>query len=223
MGIFIGNFFGSYDVGIFCSCSEEFVLVPYGLDEKNEDILRNELKVDVVPVTIAGSFLVGVLSVANSNGIIVSDFAYDEEVDNIKKILPDINVVKVGEKFNAVGNLILANNKGAIVTPGMDKKELKKVEDALGVEVVKSTIAGRSYVGSIAIATDAGALLHVETSEDERSLVEEVLKVRTELGTVNNGVTFLKSGIVANKKGAIVGSLTTGPELMIISRALSQQ
>ncbi|MEM0329101.1 MAG: translation initiation factor IF-6, partial [Nitrososphaerota archaeon] len=59
-----------------------------------------------------------------------------------------------------------------------------------------------------------------EASEDEEKMLSELFKVNIIPGTVNNGVKFVRSGILANSKGAIVGSLTTGPELMTISRAL---
>ncbi len=36
--------------------------------------------------------------------------------------------------------------------------------------------------------------------------------------TVNGGVPFLSSGIVANTKSVVVGNLTSGPELIMLSR-----
>jgi translation initiation factor 6 len=97
---------------------------------------------------------------------------------------------------------------------------MKAIKDALGVEVVAGRIADRSYVGSLAVITNTGGLVFVEASEEEEKMLSELFKVEVVPGTVNNGVKFVRSGILANSKGAIVGSLTTGPELMTISRAL---
>ena len=36
--------------------------------------------------------------------------------------------------------------------------------------------------------------------------------------TVNGGIPFLSSGVVANTKYVVVGSLTSGPELIMLSR-----
>jgi len=55
---------------------------------------------------------------------------------------------------------------------------------------------------------------------EERSVIEAALRVGTELSSTNGGVPFVKSGILANSKGAIVGPLTRGAELMQITKAL---
>jgi len=44
--------------------------------------------------------------------------------------------------------------------------------------------------------------------------------VNVDLSTTNGGVPFVKSGILANSKGAVVGPLTRGAELMQITRVL---
>jgi len=51
--------------------------------------------------------------------------------------------------------------------------------------------------------------------------VASVLRVsKANVGTVNRGNIFVRSGIVANSKGALVGYETTGPELLRIQSAL---
>ena len=57
-------------------------------------------------------------------------------------------------------------------------------------------------------------------SEDEERWLSEIFKVTILPGTVNDGVKFVRSGIIANSRWAIIGSVTTGPEMMTISRAL---
>jgi len=46
-----------------------------------------------------------------------------------------------------------------------------------------------------------------------------VLGVKLEHATINNGVPFVESGILANNKAVVVGSMTTGPEIMMLTRA----
>jgi translation initiation factor 6 len=36
--------------------------------------------------------------------------------------------------------------------------------------------------------------------------------------TVNGGMPFLSSGVVSNSKAVVVGNLTSGPELIMLSR-----
>jgi translation initiation factor 6 len=69
----------------------------------------------------------------------------------------------------------------------------------------------------MAVATNKGALAHPMLKNKEREVLQEVLKVPVDVGTVNRGIPFVASGLVANERGAIVGSVTTGPEIFIIS------
>ena len=46
----------------------------------------------------------------------------------------------------------------------------------------------------------------------------ESLEVDVEAVTVNGGVPFVASGVIANSKSVVVGTLTTGPELIMLSR-----
>ena len=47
-----------------------------------------------------------------------------------------------------------------------------------------------------------------------------VFKVPVELGTVNCGVPYVGTGLIANSHAAVAGSMTTGPEMFIIGNAL---
>ena len=56
--------------------------------------------------------------------------------------------------------------------------------------------------------------------DQEVAVIEKALKVPVEAGTINGGVPYIKAGLLANTKGAVVGPLTSGPELMAITRTL---
>jgi translation initiation factor 6 len=50
--------------------------------------------------------------------------------------------------------------------------------------------------------------------------LKEVLKVPVDLGTINCGIPYVGTGLIANSHGAVAGFITTGPELFIIEEAL---
>jgi translation initiation factor 6 len=50
-------------------------------------------------------------------------------------------------------------------------------------------------------------------------MISEILKVDVEPATINGGIPYLSSGIIANSNSVVVGSLTTGPEFIMLSRA----
>ena len=60
-------------------------------------------------------------------------------------------------------------------------------------------------------------LAHPLLQDQERDLIEDVLKVPVDVGTINGGVPFVASGLLANDFGVLIGPPTKGPEIVIIS------
>ena len=219
-GVYLEEFFGTAEVGLFAVPTEEICLIPPQLKPRQKRLIEDVLDVEIVPTTLAGSILLAPMAVGNSNGILLSNMVLEEEVEAVKRVAGDLNIGVVEGKYTAIGNLVLANDRAALASSILPRRALKKVEDVLGVEVVVGRVADRSYVGSLATITNIGGLVFAEISEEEEKRLSEIFKVDVMPGTVNNGIRFVRSGIIANSKGAIVGSMTTGPELMTISRAL---
>ena len=107
-----------------------------------------------------------------------------------------------------------------LVDPRFKEAEIKKISKALGVEAVPTEIAGLPYVGSLAVATNKGLLAHPLLKDDERKTLESVFKVPVDVGTINCGVPYVGTGLIANSHAAVAGSMTTGPEMFIIGNAL---
>ena len=208
---------GSPNLGIYALASNYYVLVPPETSDSLRGILEETLKTPVVRASLAGTFLLGVYAAANSNGIFLPTLVSDEEVKTVSTVAE--NIVQVKSRQNTFGNLVLVNDRGAIVaeTLSREKDAIRGLRDALGVEVVVGSIAGLPYVGSLASVNNKVALVHPERSDEEAELVANVLKVRVDSGTVNRGSPLVGEGMLSNDAGVVVGSLTAGPELMIIS------
>ena len=61
----------------------------------------------------------------------------------------------------------------------------------------------------------------MDASDEELRRLSEFFEVPVDIGTVNFGVAFIRTGLVANNYGALVGEKTTGPEILRITKALS--
>ncbi|RLI24809.1 MAG: translation initiation factor IF-6 [Candidatus Hecatellales archaeon] len=207
---------GSPNIGVFARATDSFAIFPEGIPARKLERVSRLLEVKVVSLDLGYSKLIGVLSAANSRGIIVPHYLTEEEEKFLREKL-EVEVERLRSKHTSAGNLILANDRGAVVSPLLGRRELQTVEDILGVEAVYGSIAGIPLPGSMAAATNRGAMLHPQASDEEVKKVAEVLKVRVGVGTVNGGVSYVSSGIVGNSKALLVGSLTTGPELLTIS------
>jgi translation initiation factor 6 len=75
-------------------------------------------------------------------------------------------------------------------------------------------------VGALVVATNRGAAVYPKLTEEEVAEISTILGVEAYPTSINGGVPFLSSGLVANSANAIAGNLTTGPELMFLTKAL---
>jgi translation initiation factor 6 len=132
-----------------------------------------------------------------------------------------MRVSRLDSKMTAVGNLVVANDKHALVSPVLDSYALSQVRDVMGTEVERTPIGEYHQVGSLVVATNTGAAVYPGLDEKEVARLGSVLGVEAYPTSVNSGVPYVASGLVANSKNAIAGSQTTGPELVFITRALS--
>jgi translation initiation factor 6 len=212
--------FGSASIGVYALVSEKMALVPLQMSVGKVKRLEECLQVKAIRTTVGDSVLIGALSSANSNGVVLPHFATDKEIQNIRSAFPDVNIALMETKRTAYGNIVLTNDYGAIIDPRLKDKDLANISEALGVEAVRSEIAGLPYIGSLATATNKGAVAHPMIKEEEQKLLKDILKVPVDVGTVNCGIPYVGTGLLGNTHGALAGFITTGPEQVIIENAL---
>jgi translation initiation factor 6 len=221
LGIYKYDVYRSPNIGLFVKSNDTLLSVPFGFAETKVKKLKEYLGVDkMIYVSVSGTRLVGPLTVMNNNGILLPSTASEEELQ-IFKNASKLNVERLNSKFTAVGNLISANDKGAVVSSLIKAETHQQIRDVLGVQVETLSIAGFTQTGSMIVATNQGAGVHPNATDEEIQVISDILKVDVEPATVNGGIPYLSSGIVANSKSMVVGSLTTGPELIILSRAFN--
>lgn len=206
------------NIGVIGKSNDKFALVPVICPLGFASAVSETLGVEVHRINICGTFLIGAMVAMNNKGAVLSKHAYKEEINEMKKL--DINAGVVKEKFTALGNLVLLNDNGAIASKLFGKKTIAMMKDVLDCEVEAADIGGFRAVGSAGVATNKGALVHPMVSEEELKWIEDILKVSVDIGTVNRGVGFVRTGIIANKNGALVGNETTGPEIARIEDSL---
>jgi len=206
------------NVGVFCRANDEYALIRKGLSKNVKKKVIEALDVTLIELRIADANIIGSLLTFNRNGMIVTDLISDETL----KFLQDygFNVCVINDKYNAVGNDLLVNDMGALAHPDFHDEALELISETLRVPVHRGTIGSLKTVGMAAVVTNKGLLCHPKATEEEKKKLEEVFKVPVMIGTVNHGVPLIGSGLVANTKGAVVGSLTTGIEMGRIEEAL---
>ncbi|MFQ5975204.1 MAG: translation initiation factor IF-6 [Candidatus Hydrothermarchaeales archaeon] len=212
------NYGGNPNLGVFMRANDRIALAPEGCSDRFLSMLERSLQVKIFKSQISGTSLIGAMIAMNNKGIVLPKNAYREEIEALKTL--DMNIEVLDDKLTALGNLLMINDFGGIINPKFTKKSKRKIEDALDIEVESTMIADFRTVGAIGIATNKGAVIHPMVSEEDVELVEGLLKVYVDVGTINRGVGFVRTGIVANCNGAVMGQLTTGPEISRIEDVL---
>ncbi|WP_461864874.1 translation initiation factor IF-6 [Thermococcus sp.] len=218
------DFENSPYLGVYGVATDRVAFIREGLAEKKLEILREVLRVPLVETSVMKSRIIGIFAAGNSNALIVPYYIWDGELEGIKARLRELDIDMRIEPFlsklTAFGNLILANDRAALISAKFTREEAKRIEDILGVEVERGMIGEYHAVGSAGVVTNRGGLVHPEATDDELEWLEDLFKVEIYVGTANQGVPFVGSCMLANSNGVVVGSLTTGPEIVKIEEAL---
>ncbi len=209
------NIHDSPIIGAFATCTEEFALVPQGTSGKMCKSIEDMLKVPVFTKLINGSTVVGSMCRGNSNGLLVPRGTDPEDLKDL-----EIPIYNLPGKLNAVGNVVLANDSAALAHPELSDRAIAAISEALKVDVHRGTIGGIKTVGMAAVATNKGLLVHPLTSDVEMEFLEKIFDLPVSIGTSNFGTQMVGSGIIANSKGYVAGSNTTGHELARVEDAL---
>ena len=210
-----GSFHGDPNIGLFAFATDKYLFAA------DDSIHADNLNVPVVASTISGTQLCGMFAAGNSHGIILPVMADKLEIKRISTQMKKlgVNVLCLDSKQNAMGNVILCNDTGALASPEL-KPFKKKIEACLKVPVTFGKLLDMDIVGSVCLATNKGFLLNMHAGDEDFEFVKKVLGTEGDIGTINFGGQFVRSGLVANSSGAIAGSRTSGPELSRIEESL---
>lgn len=211
------DFGGNPYVGVYCASNNDIIFIPRFITTKQRKRLEKVLGVQSQTMTLGGSTVLGAVMALNNKGALVTNFATAEELRVVEELRVEIMPQR---KLNAVGNNILCNDKGAIVHPGYTRESIRLIEDVLDVEVSRGTVGGLKTVGSASVSNSKGVLCHPYVKESESELIEDLLKAPVMASTANYGTPQIGACIVANDKGAIVGSATTPIEVGRIEEGL---
>jgi len=208
------------NIGIFTSVNDKFVFIPNGFAKTKAENLARYLQTEYLMTPVANTRLLGILMVLNNHGILLPKTSSPDEIANLRKCT-DLNVKILDTKYNALGNLICVNDKGGVISPIIEKEFIKEIEDVLDIEVIQKKVAGYHQVGAVMGANNLGGIIHPEADEEDIKNFSNVLGVNIEPATINGGIPFVSSGMLANSNAVVVGNLTNGPEIMMLTRAFT--
>ena len=170
------TFEGDSNIGAYGIATDRFVFVSSNISEKGLGTVERTFNLPLVQSTVATLDAVGLVAIANSNGILLPYITSDEELKQVKQTA-EVTVDWIDDKMTALGNIIIANDNGAMCHPDFSLESRQKISDVLGVEVVPGTVANLPIVGANVVTTNQGAVIHPMATDDEIEQLSQLLKV----------------------------------------------
>ncbi|MBL6883467.1 translation initiation factor IF-6 [Euryarchaeota archaeon] len=217
MTISTGDILGHSQVGVYLSVVGNNLFYPTSLDKPAIEEIQQVFDIEMNPLLIGGSALLGSLICGNNKGIAVADIATEADLD-ILSSYGDIVILESG--VNAAGNLLECNDFGAVVSKSIPNPGVELIGEILGVNTARVRVAGQDTVGSLLVANNKGILSHPDITSYEVKEIEKTMQVPVMVGTVCFGSPYVGAGCVTSDTNALVGSGSTGPELNRIEDAL---
>jgi translation initiation factor 6 len=202
---------GSDYVGLFAITNDNLCFVPKSIADNTLKTIEETLNVKAVKTLIYDSSLLAVFAKMNNKEIYLPSFALPREIEEIEKEIK----VKIIETERAIGNLIAVNDKNAILSNTLDKEI-----DQIDLKILQTNLAKTDAVGSSLVLTNKGFLVNPNSTDEEIKKLQETLNINGGSSTANTGDAFIRTSIIANSTGAIVGEKTTGHEMNRIDEAL---
>ena len=210
------SFQNNPNVGLFGFATDSYCLLPKNLKDSLVKEIKEALNVPVYAINVYNTHLIGLFCVGNDSTIFVPSVLWDHEIKELKKI-KDVNLVVLDTRHTALGNNIAIYKDKCLVSPNLEKSIIEKLKE-LGFKVKVLEIAENSTIGACIAITNKGFLLHRDAENLEE--IEKFLGLKGDIGTVNLGNPYVRTGIIANSHGYIIGKSTTGPELQRIDECL---
>jgi len=216
MRVLKAKFHNNPNIGLYSFATDTYCLLPKNLSRHLVESIKEVLNVPTYQVTICNTNLIGVFCTGNEDYLFVPDFIPEYELKELERI-KYIKIIKLSTKFTALGNNIVIKDKTCLVNPSLESSVKDKLEE-LGFKVSPLEIAKTSTVGSCTALNHRGCLLHRDATNARK--VSSFLNLPTNIGTVNFGSPYVRSGLIVNCNGYVVGADTTGPETQRIDETL---
>lgn len=218
MKLYKTNIQGNPNIGLYGFCNDSYCLLAPEFSQEQVKKIELVLSVPVYQLKIAHTPLLGALVTGNNRVLLVPSIANENEYILLKKL--KINYKVIQSKFTALGNNILCNDNGALVTEGYSADTKKIIRQALHVTLHPGKIADTDVPGSCVVHNNYGAAIHAFATKEQIIEVESLLGIRCTRATANFGSPYIRSSVIANSHGMVIGDVSTGIEFENIYEAL---
>lgn len=205
------DFQNNPNIGIYLFANDKFCLIGKKVEEKIKKQIEENLKVPVFYISILDSELVGIF-LAGNNQILICPKIYDKEFEKLKEICKkfEVNLIQIDDIKNSYGNNICVGDDLILINSTYSKKFSTSLFKKTNYKIIEVENKKFNAIGSTSKFIKNKFFFSQEYKKEE---LEIILDKICGLGTINSASYFISSGIVGNKNGVIIGSLSTSVEI----------
>jgi|FLOH01.1.fsa_nt_gi translation initiation factor 6 len=218
MGTILLNFNQNPNIGLYAFVTDKFALVGREVDANSIKEMERILKVPIHQISIAGTSLIGVFLAGDENLVLVPSIVFDNELKALEELKIPFQVFKTD--LTCLGNNMYVGKHGILMSSEFTSVEEKEIEKIFDRPVQIIDIADSITPGACLVVNGDKGLIHRDASSQEIKLVEKTLKIKIEAGTINMGVPHIKSGLINNSNGLIIGHGSGPAEIMNAEESL---
>ncbi len=209
------------NIGLLLYANNKFCLIPKWMSKKDEEEVKNTLKVDVVKASVLGTDLLGVFCAGNSSHLIVPDIIFDDEFEELRAVEKfGVKLHTLPSRKTAFGNLLAVNDKALILSDIFSEKEKEEIKQIFGLPSLDILFDGVEAIGSCLSFNSERGIITPDAKDEQLNMIESKLGIKLLRATVNFGQPYISSGLVLNDNGFIIGQLSTGIEIADIDNFL---
>ena len=212
------EFEGNPNIGLYMFVNDRFCILGRDVSEEKRKEIERVFDVPVYKTTILGTELIGVFAAGNNDLLIVPEL-YEYEKIKLEEICKkhEVQLLVIKNWQNTYGNNICVGNDEILVNSEYSAGFVKELKTKSKLEVY--TVNNFEYKNVGAVIKSVGDKFYVSQALSEKD-VKSVVKKVVSAGTVNSGSNFVSSGIVANKNGLILGSMSSNVEIQDVVESL---
>lgn len=215
------EFENNVNIGLYLFVNDKFCLIGQEVSESKKKEIEKILNVPVYLISILNTQLVGVF-IAGNNEILIIPEILGSEKEKLEVIAKkhDVKLIVIDDKTNTFGNNISVGDKELLISKDYDMKFSNYIKKQTGLKNIFVGTDEYKATGGLCRFIDGRYFVSQELDEKDFS---KIIKKVAGVGTCNSGSNFISSGLVGNKFGLLIGSLSTTIEIQTIVEAFEDE
>lgn len=206
------------NIGLYMFANDKFCIIGEKLEKAKQEQIEDILQVPVYVVSTLSTSLVGVFVTGNNDYLFIPEIQ-NHEKEEFEKIAKkhDMKLITLTNRLNTLGNNICVGADTLIVNDEYSEKFIESIQKETKYKIIKLEHDKYKAAGAMCKYLNGKYFVSQELNEQD---VYEIIKQVAGVGTVNSGSNFIASGMIGNKNGILIGSLSSTIEIQNIVESL---